>query len=79
MAGGFTGYSANAELVGVLSGLGIELFNAFQLNTFLLNCGVETTSLNVQAIEKYSGGMSGALANSFIVDSKYIWYNKYYS
>ena len=69
MAGGFTGYSANAELVGVLSGLGIELFNAFQLNTFLLNCEVETTSLNVQAIEKYSGGMSGALANSFIVDS----------
>ena len=44
MAGGFTGYSANAELVGVLSGLGIELFNAFQLNTFLLNCEVETTT-----------------------------------
>ena len=69
MAGGFTGYSANAELVGVLSGLGIELFNAFQLNTFLLGCEVETTGLNVQAKEKYSGGMSGALANSFIVDS----------
>ena len=69
MAGGFTGYSANAELVGVLSGLGIELFNAFQLNTFLLGCEVETTGLNVQAKEKYSGGMSGALANSFIVNS----------
>ena len=27
MAGGFAGYSANAELVGVLNGLGIELFN----------------------------------------------------
>lgn len=68
MAGGFAGYSANAELVGVLNGLGIELFNAFQLNTFLLNCRVETNGLNVQANEKYSGGISGALANSFIVD-----------
>lgn len=68
MAGGFAGYSANAELVGVLNGLGVELFNAFQLNTFLLNCHVETNDLKVHANEKYSGGISGALANSFIVD-----------
>ena len=68
MAGGFAGYSANAELVGVLNDLGIELFNAFQLNTFLLNCHVETNDLKVHANEKYSGGISGALANSFIVD-----------
>ena len=68
MAGGFAGYSANAELVGVLNGLGIELFNAFQLNTFLLNGRVETNNLSVHANEKYGGGISGALANSFIVD-----------
>ena len=68
MVGGFAGYSANAELVGVLNGLGIELFNAFQLNTFLLNGRVETNNLSVHANEKYGGGISGALANSFIVD-----------
>lgn len=69
MIGGFAGLIANAELVGLLDNLGVDLIQSMRLNTFLLNCQVKSDSLSVSASGKYSGGITGATANSFIVDS----------
>ena len=69
LIGGFSGFTANAELVGLLESLGVDLINAIRLNSFILNCKINAIEINVNARDKYSGGYTGALANSFIVDS----------
>ena len=69
MAGGFSGLAANAELVGLLDNLGVDLVNTMRLNSFILNCSVETESLEVNVSDRYAGGLTGALANSLSVDS----------
>lgn len=69
MVGGFIGFAANAELVGLLDSLGVDLVRSIRLNSFILGCEVKTNNLRVTAGEKYGGGMTGALANSFLVDS----------
>lgn len=69
MSGGFAGLSANAEMVGLLDKLGVDTVKAINLNSYLLNCNVTTASGTVTASEKYAGGLSGSLNNSFSVDS----------
>lgn len=69
MTGGFSGFTANAELVGLLDNLGVDLIRSLCLHSFILNCQVKSDNLFVTSSEKYSGGITGATANSFIVDS----------
>ena len=69
MVGGFSGFTANAELVGLLDNLGVDLIQSIRLNSFILGCEVKTDTLQITASEKYGGGMTGALANSFLVDN----------
>ena len=69
LIGGFAGFTANAELVGVLSDVGVELFNTPLLNSYLLNCNVYTDTLNLTAKKDYAGGITGILANSYSVNN----------
>lgn len=69
MIGGFSGFSANAELHGLLDNLGIDLVKSIRLNSFTLNCTICTEKLSITASNSYAGGLTGALANSFLVDS----------
>lgn len=66
--GGFAGLTANAELVGVLDGLDVKLVNAINLNSYLLDCNVDVQNLTITSNDKYAGGLSGAITNSFVVD-----------
>lgn len=70
-AGGFAGLAANAELKGVLSDLGVDLMGSggILINSMVLGCSVQTVNLSVTAAEDYGGGLTGALANSYAVDS----------
>ena len=67
--GGFSGLTANAELVGLLEGLGVDLVKSIKLNSYLLACDVQSSSLTISSTEKYAGGLAGSLNNSFSVDS----------
>lgn len=69
LIGGFAGLSSNAELVGLLDSLGVDLINAIQLNSYVMNCKVEVGTLNVKCLDKYSGGLIGALCNSYSIDN----------
>ena len=69
LIGGFAGFTANAELVGVLSDVGVELFDTPLLNSYLLNCNVYTDTLNLTAKKDYAGGITGILANSYSVNN----------
>lgn len=66
--GGFGGFVSNAEIVGLLSEIGLDL-NVLHLNSFIIDSNINASNLSVSALGDYSGGMAGALANSFIVDS----------
>lgn len=70
MAGGFSGATFNAEIEGLLSDLGIDLMNALLINSFILDSQVEASSLTITAASNYAGGITGALADSYVVDSK---------
>ena len=67
--GGFSGLTANAELVGLLEGLGVDLVKSIKLNSYLLGCDVQSSSLTISSTEKYAGGLTGSFNNSFSVDS----------
>ena len=69
LIGGFAGFTANAELVGVLKDVGVELFNTPLLNSYILNCNVYTDALDLTAIKDYAGGITGILANSYSVNN----------
>lgn len=81
MVGGFNGFTANAELVGLLDSLGVDLVNSLRLNSYVLGCSIHAKNLAVKAdgtatgplgdqiAGQYSGGMTGAMASSFLVDS----------
>lgn len=70
MAGGFSGATFNAEIEGLLSDLGIDLMNALLINSFILDCQIKASSLTVTAANNYAGGITGALADSYVVDSE---------
>lgn len=69
LAGGFSGVAANAELVGVLDDLGVDLVKSNNLSSYLLNCNVNAETATITASEKYAGGLAGSMNNSFSVDS----------
>ena len=70
MVGGFSGFTANGELVGLLDNLGVDLINSIRLNSFILNCKVKTDELVLDANNDYCGGLTGALANSFSINNE---------
>ena len=65
--GGFSGLTRDAEIQGLLSDLGVELFRAYLPQSLLLNCGITANTLSVTGGE-YLGGFVGALANSYAVN-----------
>src|SRR5699024_3732300 len=65
--GGFVGLARDAEIKGLLSNLGVELFRLFLPQSLLLNCTTRATSVTVTGGE-YQGGFAGALANSYAVN-----------
>lgn len=69
LVGGFSGLTADGELVGVLESLGVDLMNSIRLNSYLLNATVDTDHLTVEAVKQYAGGLSGSFNNSFSIDS----------
>lgn len=69
LAGGFSGVAANAELVGVLDDLGVDLVKSNNLSSYLLNCNVKAGTATITANGKYAGGLAGSMNNSFSVDS----------
>ena len=69
LTGGFSGVEANAELVGVLDDLGVDLVKSNNLSSYLLNCNVNAETATITASEKYAGGLAGSMNNSFSVDS----------
>ena len=70
MVGGFSGFTANGELVGLLDNLGVDLINSIRLNSFILNCKVKTDELVLDANNDYCGGLTGALSNSFSINNE---------
>lgn len=72
LAGGFSGLTANAELIGLLENLGVDVVKSIRLNSFLLNCSVNADTINISAADKYAGGLSGSMNNSFAVDSEVV-------
>ncbi len=69
LTGGFSGVEANAELVGVLDSLGVDLVKSINLSSYLLNCNVKAATATITAEGKYAGGLAGSMNNSFSVDS----------
>lgn len=65
--GGFVGLARDAEIKGLLSNLGVDLFRLFLPQSLLLRCEVEATSVTVTGGE-YQGGFVGALANSYAIN-----------
>lgn len=69
LTGGFSGVEANAELVGLLDSLGVDLVKSINLSSYLLNCNVKAATATITAEGKYAGGLAGSMNNSFSVDS----------
>ena len=69
LTGGFSGVEANAELVGLLDSLGVDLVRSTNLSSYLLNCNVKAGTATITAEGKYAGGLAGSMNNSFSVDS----------
>ncbi len=65
--GGFAGLARDAEIKGLLSNLGVELFRLFLPQSLLVNCEVAASSVTVTGGD-YQGGFVGALANSYAVN-----------
>ena len=64
--GGFSGAVVNAEIKGALSSLGVDLANSV-FQSVAAECRVDVP-LKVQAEDKYAGGFTGVLANSYAID-----------
>lgn len=69
LTGGFSGVEANAELVGLLDKIGLDLVRSTNLSSYLLNCNVKAATATITAEGKYAGGLAGSMNNSFSVDS----------
>lgn len=65
--GGFAGISRDAEIRGLLSGVGVELIRVMQPQSILLNCNLTGCNVIVSG-ENYQGGIVGAQANSYAVN-----------
>ncbi|MFR7589924.1 MAG: Cna B-type domain-containing protein [Longibaculum sp.] len=65
--GGFSGLTANAELEGTLSSLGVELVDAITNQSIIAGCSVNGIT-SVTSSMTYAGGFVGALADSYAID-----------
>ena len=66
--GGFAGISRDAEIRGLLTDVGVELIRVMQPQSLLLNCNLTECNVTVSG-ENYQGGIVGAQANSYAVNS----------